>query len=98
MIYSQQFARKMNKCDLTMQETQFLIALLENGTASKQTCLQLLAAEHLYIPTLLPKLKTYAKQLKQSELAQLESDGGEEDDYCRDREFPEEQSLREYDA
>lgn len=81
-----------------MQETQFLVALLMNGTTSKQTCLQLLAAEHLYIPTLLPKLKAHAKQLRQTELAALESDGGEEDDYCRDRSFPEEQSLREYDA
>jgi hypothetical protein len=88
----------MNSCNLTMQETQFLIALLMNGTTSKQTCLQLLAAEHLYIPTLLPKLKAYAKQLRQAELAALENDGGEEDDYCRDREFPEDQSLREYDA
>jgi len=85
-------------CNLTMQETQFLVALLMNGTTSKQTCLQLLAAEHLYIPTLLPKLKAHAKQLRQAELASLESDGGEEDDYCRDRSFPEEQSLREYDA
>ena len=88
----------MNSCNLTMQETQFLIALLMNGTTSKQTCLQLLAAEHLYIPTLLPKLKAYAKQLRQAELVALENDGGEEDDYCRDREFPEEQSLKEYDA
>ena len=86
-------------CNLTMQETQFLVALLMNGTTSKQTCLQLLGAEHLYIPTLLPKLKTHAKQLRQAELAALlESDGGDEDDYCRDRSFPEEQSLREYDA
>ena len=81
-----------------MQETKFLIALLENGTTSKQTCLQLLAAEHLYIPTLLPKLKAHVKQLRQAELVKTEDDGGGEDDYCRDREFPENASLREYDA
>jgi hypothetical protein len=43
-----------------MQETKFLVALLENAPTSKQTSLQLLAAEHLYIPTLLPKLKAEA--------------------------------------
>lgn len=69
-----------------MQETQFLIALLMNGTTSKQTCLQLLAAEHLYIPALLPKLKIHAKHLRQAELDALEGDG-EEDDYFQDRGF-----------
>lgn len=84
-------------CNLTMQETQFLIALLGNGTTSKQTCLQLLAAEHLYIPTLLPKLQAHAKMLRQAELRQLEDDGKESfDDYCRAH--PENQSCREYDV
>jgi hypothetical protein len=88
----------MNSCNLTMQDVKFLISLLECGSSNRQTALQLLAAEHLFVPTLLPKLKAHAKQLKQAELATLEGDGGEEDDYCRDREFPEDQSLREYDA
>jgi len=88
----------MNSNELTMQETKFLIALLENGTTSKQTCLQLLAAEHLYIPTLLPKLQAHAKRLKQiSSLEQMMHDGEESfDDYCRAH--PEDQSCREYDV
>ena len=91
MIYSQQFAHKMTKCDLTMQETKFLIALLENGTTSKQTSLQLLNAEHLYIPTLLPKLREHAKRLKR--IDQLEQAYENEDGF-----FAENTSSREYDV
>lgn len=54
----------MNCCELNIKEARFLIALLENGPTSKQTCLQLLAAEHLYLPSLLPKLKAHAKALQ----------------------------------
>lgn len=78
-------------CNLTMQETQFLIALLENGTTSKQTCLQLLAAEHLYIPTLLPRLQSHVKRLKQIE--KLEQAYDTEQGF-----FSENQSTREYDV
>jgi hypothetical protein len=74
-----------------MQETQFLIALLENGTTSKQTCLQLLAAEHLYIPTLLPRLQSHVKRLKQIE--KLEQAYDTEQGF-----FSENQSTREYDV
>lgn len=74
-----------------MQETKFLIALLENGTTSKQTSLQLLAAEHLYIPTLLPKLQGYAKRLKQIETLEQAYDADQGF-------FSENQSLREYDV
>ena len=81
----------MTKCDLTMQETKFLIALLENGTTSKQTSLQLLNAEHLYVPTLLPKLREHAKRLKR--IDQLEQAYENEDGF-----FAENQSLREYDV
>ncbi len=81
----------MKNSDLTMQETKFLIALLENGTTSKQTCLQLLAAEHLYIPTLLPKLQAHAKRLKQIEALEQAYDADEGF-------FPENASLREYDV
>ena len=81
----------MNNSELTMQETKFLIALLENGTTSKQTCLQLLAAEHLYIPTLLPKLQAHAKRLKQIEA--LEQTYDTEKGF-----FSENQSTREYDV
>lgn len=78
-------------CNLTMQETQFLITLLENGTTSKQTCLQLLAAEHLYIPTLLPRLQSHVKRLKQIE--KLEQAYDTEQGF-----FSENQSTREYDV
>ena len=74
-----------------MQETKFLIALLENGTTSKQTSLQLLNAEHLYIPTLLPKLREHAKRLKR--IDQLEQAYENENGF-----FAENQSLREYDV
>jgi hypothetical protein len=80
-----------------MQETKFLVALLENAPTSKQTSLQLLAAEHLYIPTLLPKLKAHAKRLKEEE--QLERSwkaDATDDDYMPDHHGDE--SLREYDA
>ena len=80
-----------------MEETKFLVALLENAPTSKQTSLQLLAAEHLYIPTLLPKLKAHAKRLKAEE--QLERSWEAEatnDDFMPDHHGDE--SLREYDA
>jgi hypothetical protein len=84
-------------CKLTIQETKFLVALLENAPVSRQTSLQLLAAEHLYIPTLLPKLKAHAKRLKEEE--QLERSweaDATDDDYMPDHDGNE--SLREYDA
>ena len=89
----------MNYCQLTVQETKFLIALLENGPTSKQTSLQLLAAEHLYIPTLLPKLKEYVKRaenVEALEAALRESTKEEFEEYCRAH--PEDQSCKEYDV
>ena len=74
-----------------MQETKFLIALLENGTSSKQTSLQLLNAEHLYVPTLLPKLREHAKRLKR--IDQLEQAYENENGF-----FAENASLKEYDV
>jgi hypothetical protein len=80
-----------------MEETKFLVALLENAPISRQTSLQLLAAEHLYIPTLLPKLKAHAKRLKTEESLERswEADATD-DDYMPDHQGDE--SLREYDA
>jgi hypothetical protein len=80
-----------------MEETKFLVALLENAPISRQTSLQLLAAEHLYIPTLLPKLKAHAKRLKAEESLERswEADATD-DDYMPDHQGDE--SLREYDA
>jgi len=47
--------------DLSMKEASYLIALLE---ADRQTALQLLAADHFYEPSLLPRLKKFQQLLK----------------------------------
>jgi len=47
--------------ELTYQEAKFLVALLKVGN---QTALQLLNAEHLYRPHLLPKLQELEHTLK----------------------------------
>lgn len=48
---------------LTYEETKFLVALLK---VNNQTALQLLNAEHLYRPRLLPKLQTLEHSLKRT--------------------------------
>ncbi len=50
--------------ELSSKELAFILALLE---ADRQTALQLLAAEHAYRPTLLPKLHEAEKVLKAME-------------------------------
>lgn len=47
--------------ELSGKELAFILALLE---ADRQTALQLLAAEHAYQPTLLPKLREAEKVIK----------------------------------
>lgn len=47
--------------ELSDRELAFILALLE---ADRQTALQLLAAEHAYKPTLLPKLREAEKVIK----------------------------------
>jgi hypothetical protein len=47
--------------ELSSKELAFLLALLE---ADRQTALQLLAAEHAYKPTLLPKLREAERVVK----------------------------------
>ena len=47
--------------EISNKELAFLLALLE---ADRQTALQLLAAEHAYKPTLLPKLRDAEKVVK----------------------------------
>lgn len=47
--------------ELSSRELAFILALLE---ADRQTALQLLAAEHAYKPTLLPKLREAEKVVK----------------------------------
>mgnify|MGYP003335703109 CR=1 FL=1 len=81
-----------------MQETQFLVSLLENGMTSKQTALQLLATEHLYVPTLLPKLRLHAKRLKTTEGLErcLQESESSFEEYCQ--KHPDAQDCREYDV
>jgi len=50
--------------ELTYQEAKFLVALLN---VNNQTALQLLNAEHLYRPHLLPKLQKLEHTLKKAE-------------------------------
>jgi len=45
--------------DLSDKEASFLLALLESN---KQTALQLLAAEHFYQPSLLPRLRKFTQE------------------------------------
>jgi len=47
--------------EFSSKELAFILALLE---ADRQTALQLLAAEHAYKPTLLPKLREAEKVVK----------------------------------
>lgn len=51
----------MANIELTYQEAKFLVALLN---VNNQTALQLLNAEHLYRPHLLPKLQKLEHSLK----------------------------------
>jgi hypothetical protein len=52
--------------DLSIKEASYLIALLE---ADRQTALQLLAADHFYEPSLLPRLKKFQQLMKNKELS-----------------------------
>jgi len=52
--------------DLSMKEASYLIALLE---ADRQTALQLLAADHFYEPSLLPRLRKFQQLLKNKGLS-----------------------------
>ena len=54
-------SRIMASIELSDKEVSFLIALLESD---KQTALQLLAADHFYEPSLLPKLHRAKRFLK----------------------------------
>lgn len=61
----------MTSFELSSKEASYLIALLE---ADRQTALQLLAADHFYQPSLLPRLKKFFQCLK-SERAKKEGEG-----------------------
>lgn len=51
----------MKSFDISSKETSYLVALLE---ADRQTALQLLAADHFYQPSLLPRLKKLLQAFK----------------------------------
>jgi hypothetical protein len=55
----------MSYFDLSLKEASYLVALLE---ADRQTALQLLAADHFYEPSLLPRLKKFQQMLKVEQL------------------------------
>jgi len=50
--------------EISYKEVQFLVALLEGD---RQTALQLLAAEHFYQPSLLPRLRKIQQTLKKQQ-------------------------------
>lgn len=54
----------MLNLELTKKEVAFLLTLLESN---RQTALQLLAAEHVYKPHLLPKLYKLDRTFKQQQ-------------------------------
>lgn len=60
----------METLELTLQEAQFLLAILEGD---RQTALQLLAAEHFYQPSLLPRLRKLYQVLKKQQKLQQSS-------------------------
>jgi hypothetical protein len=49
----------MKPFELSEKEASFLLALLQSN---KQTALQLLAAEHFYQPSLLPRLRKFTQE------------------------------------
>jgi hypothetical protein len=56
--------------ELNLQEAQFLLAIFEGN---RQTVLQLLAAEHFYQPSLLPRLRKVYQILKKQQKSQQSS-------------------------
>jgi len=57
--------------ELNLQEAQFLLAIFEGD---RQTALQLLAAEHFYQPSLLPRLRKVYQVLKKQQKLQQSSE------------------------
>jgi len=55
----------MTNFELSLKEASYLVAVLE---ANRQTALQLLAADHFYQPSLLPRLKKFQQTLKNEHL------------------------------
>ena len=61
----------METLELSLQEAQFLLAIFEGD---RQTALQLLAAEHFYQPSLLPRLRKVYQVLKKQQKIQQSSE------------------------
>jgi hypothetical protein len=61
----------MAKFEISFEEASYLVALFE---ADRQTALKLLAADHFYEPSLLPRLRKVQRQLKNERLAQKAND------------------------
>ena len=61
----------METLELNLQEAQFLLAIFESD---RQTALQLLAAEHFYQPSLLPRLRKVYQVLKKQQKLQQSSE------------------------
>lgn len=61
----------METLELNLQEAQFLLAIFEGD---RQTALQLLAAEHFYQPSLLPRLRKVYQVLKKQQKLQQSSE------------------------
>ncbi len=55
----------MTNFELSFKEASYLVAILE---ANRQTALQLLAADHFYQPSLLPRLKKFQQMLNYEHL------------------------------
>nr|BAR25799.1 unnamed protein product [uncultured Mediterranean phage uvMED]BAR25836.1 unnamed protein product [uncultured Mediterranean phage uvMED] len=64
------FNDTVENLQLTYEEAKFLVALLK---VNNQTALQLLNAEHLYKPRLLPKLQKLEHMLKKG-IAEVDPD------------------------
>ncbi|NBV28018.1 hypothetical protein EBS02_03220 [bacterium] len=60
----------MTNFELSLKEVSYLIAILEGN---RQTALQLLAADHFYQPSLLPRLKKFQQMLKSEKMLKNEN-------------------------
>ena len=54
-------SNQMSPFELSFEEASYLLAILE---ADRQTALKLLAADHFYQPSLLPRLRSFQQMLK----------------------------------
>lgn len=60
----------MSPFELSFEEASYLLAILE---ADRQTALKLLAADHFYEPSLLPRLQKFQQMLKRRKTMEKEN-------------------------